>query len=273
MRHQRRRSHRSSTRSAPTSFRRRLLIEPLEQRALLAADLGSAEGEGAAAAELMMRFTARVLAAGTDTPITSILAGRDFDLQIRVQDLRPFPDNLGVFAAYTDVLYDKSLARIRVPEIQTVGIGSFEGTFTLSLDPFGTTAEIPYTLESETSRRELAGNIQTALNDLLGAGTVQVAQVPDRAEYAVRFVGRPDVDLPLLQSNDPTISAVETVKGDPALAESFTEAFRSRDLGLNNGLPGPYQNDLNAGDLPDRVDDVGRLVLGARFRGKSCGRA
>src|SRR5438552_3118229 len=107
---------------------RKLGVEPLEVRALLSADGISAPAsggapEGESQTPKIVQYTVQALAPGTDTPLTEILAGRSFDMQILVQDLRSEDNpNRGVFATYTDLLYDKSLAKIRVAEVQTLTI-------------------------------------------------------------------------------------------------------------------------------------------------------
>src|SRR5439155_15180440 len=101
----------------------------------------------------------------------------------------------------------------------------------------------------------------------LGPGTVLVKEVSTLSSYQIRYVGQYDVDEPTLQSNNPSIAIAETVKGDPTLAASFTEAFRSRSLGLNDGLPSPFQNGLSASDGSNRVDEVG--AIGTQITGNN----
>ena len=136
------------------------MVEPLEIRALLAADglsAGASSGEDsplllAAEGETtpIVEYVVRTLAPGTMTPITSILAGREFDLELRVRDLRNDGNkSRGVFAAYVDLLYDKSLAKVRVPEIQSItNVGALTGSFTLTYGSGLKTAPIVFDLES-----------------------------------------------------------------------------------------------------------------------------
>src|SRR5206468_6613140 len=70
--------------------------------------------------------------ATTIIPISSIQQGQDFFLQMVVQDLRPDLFNnpggaenvRGLFAAYTDVLYDKSLVTVAVSDTDTITVPS-----------------------------------------------------------------------------------------------------------------------------------------------------
>lgn len=240
---------------------RRPLLEQLEARTVLAGEI--------------MGISVVALAPGTDTPITTVLAGHDFDLQVLVQDLRNDGNpSRGVFAAYTDLLYDKSLAKVRVAEVQSLSFSSpFTGSFTLTLNPGQTTAPIPYNVGTGGGRVALVGAMQSALDATLGPNTVLVSQGAVAGKYDIRFVGQPDVDEPLLQAKDsvtqqpmPNIAITETVKGNPTLAASFTEAFRSRYIGLNDGLPSPFQNGLTAIDAADRVDELG-ATLGTEIIG------
>ncbi|HMC10874.1 MAG TPA: hypothetical protein VKH44_06275, partial [Pirellulaceae bacterium] len=255
----RREGYRRKVRRPLAHSARQLRVEPLEARALLSADgisaslasYGTSGGEGETTP--VVRYSVRALVPGTDTPLTEILPGREFDMQVLVQDLRGTGSpNRGVFAAYTDLLYDKSLAKFRVAEIQALTIdGSPTGSFTLTLNPGQTTPPIIYDLSTIEGSAALPGDIQAALNGLLGAGTVLVT--PD---FQIRFIGQYDVDEPTLQSSNPDVTVQEIVKGDPTLVASFTEAFRS--LGLPNGkLPSAYQNGLSAIDGSDRVDELG----------------
>ena len=248
---------------------RRLWFEGCEPRTLLAAESGtillsSGAAEGEDPVVPIVQYVVQVLAPGTNEPISSILAGRDFDMQLFVEDIRtPAAKALGVFAGYTDLLYDKALAKVRVAEVQTLKFaGTPSSSFTLTLAPGQTTAPINIDLSSTLSRKAAAATIEAALNNLLGAGTVQVNQIRSLASYEVWFIGQHDVDQPLLKASLPNITTEETVIGDPTNPDSFTEAFRSRDLGLNNGTPGPFQNDLFAADASDRVDELGAFGIG-----------
>jgi hypothetical protein len=246
-----------------------LRVEMLEKRELMAADAGVigiadaerplllAEGE---ATTPIVQYAIRTLAPGTDTPITSILAGRDFDLQVRVRDLRIDGNkSRGVYAAFLDVLYDKSLANVRVAEMQRLLVaGALSGTFRLSMGPGQTTEPITYDLNSSEGAAAFRGLIETALNNLLGAGTVQVTS--HQGDYLIRFTGQYDFDFPDLTSDIDDILVFEGIKGDPTSPESFIEAFRSFDIGLNNGLPGLYQVSLSAIDAADRIDELGAQV-------------
>src|SRR6476661_8688002 len=69
-----------------------------------------------------VNYTAHIYQVGTRTVPSEVRVGQEFDLAISVKDLRPRgtyiyrglsrPLLRGVFAAYCDVLYDKSRARV-----------------------------------------------------------------------------------------------------------------------------------------------------------------
>jgi Bacterial cadherin-like domain/Dockerin type I domain/Bacterial Ig domain/Cadherin-like domain len=226
-----------------------------------------------------VRYTVQTLAPGTDTPISTVQAGQDFDVQIVVDDLKNDGNpNRGVFAAYSDLGYDKSLSKVRVAEVQIVTVGG-AGTATLTLGG-QTTAPFQVVTTAQGSppvpaRAFNATQIQTALNTTLGANTVFVSPTSTSGafSYYVWFVGQYDVNQAKLSGaaasgtatvtvrdaadNLPT-SVIRAVDGDPTIAASFTEAFRSRDL-PNGDLASPYQNFLSAIDAssPDRVDEMG----------------
>lgn len=234
-------------------------------RSLLAADVSSAfvedlrpEGETAP----MVLYTVQTVVPGTNTPLTSITAGRDFEMRVLVQDLRNDGNaNRGVYAGWLDLLYDKSLAKVRVPEIQTLTIPTAApttGTFTLTLNAGQTTAPINYSKANNTERAATAVDIQTKLNNLLGAGSVTVNWNGLSNVYQIRFVGLPDIDHPMLQAAPGTAATLaETVKGDPTSTVAFRESFRSRDLPGTTGTAGRFQTDVSAVDAANRVDDLG----------------
>lgn len=266
---------RRSARRPQQTFRsaksRRLFLEALEGRALLAGDVasvlsgnmalpgdsGPAEGEDPP----VVRFTIETLVPGTNTPITAITNGRDFDFRVTVQDLRDDGNPIrGVYAAYLDVLFDRTLAKVRVPEVQRLTLGGstpVTGTFTLTLNPGQTTAPISYSRQSSGDLVTNATAIQTALNNLLGAGSVIVTQVFPQAAYDIRFVGQADIDQPPLQVSITGTTVVEIVKGNPNNANSFRDSFRSRDLGFVGGGASLYQSGLSAINGIDRIDELG----------------
>ena len=63
-----------------------------------------------------VEYTFRALQVGTNTEITRIDKGQDFDLQVRVRDLRL--GGVGVFGGYVDLTYDDSKVSVYVNEIQ-----------------------------------------------------------------------------------------------------------------------------------------------------------
>ena len=84
-------------------------------------------------------YTIAACQIGTSTKVTSMQVGQTFDLVLSVQDLRPSgtwtdsggivkPLVRGTFAAYCDVLYDKTLAKVTY--YSGNGPGEFLGCFT-----------------------------------------------------------------------------------------------------------------------------------------------
>src|SRR5689334_20688272 len=112
------RAMRKSAWSKALSPCRPLRLEPLEPRELLTT-------------APIVSYVIRTLEPGTDNPINSILAGRDFDLEVLAQDLRNDGDkSRGVYSAFLDLKYDTSLANVRVAEIQRITFnGALTGTF------------------------------------------------------------------------------------------------------------------------------------------------
>lgn len=100
-RHQRRRSSKSAS---SVARRRPLRLESLEDRNLLAGDLGiasvSAEGEGS---DPLVAIRLSIVDPQTLLPLEALHQGEEFVLLASVNDLRP--EASGVFAAYLDLLY------------------------------------------------------------------------------------------------------------------------------------------------------------------------
>ena len=128
---QRRRTRMGNDRScadAARSRRRHLLVESLEPRRLLAADIfpcaaspwmleDSAEGEGEDTQVLFRLGTSDL----DGNSISEVANGEQFFLDVTVQDVRPSAANPGVFAAYLDVLYDSGI--VAVVESQSNSMG------------------------------------------------------------------------------------------------------------------------------------------------------
>jgi len=224
-------------------------------------------GEGQASP--IAKYTVVALAAGTDTPITSIQAGQDFDLEILIEDLRTDGNpNRGIFSAYTDMVYDKALSHVRVGEVQSVTFtGSGSATLTLPGGTPITVGPFNFAAGSVTNRNNTLTALQNAFNATSLGSKVIVSNVKSSTgaltdQYSIWWSGEMDVNQPKLQSaivsgtgtatvKDASDNAANTfvqVDGDPTIPASFAEAMRSRDLGLNDGLPGPYQKKVQGGD-------------------------
>jgi hypothetical protein len=210
----------------------------------------------------IVRYTVEAVLPGTNDPVTNITVGRDFEMRMLVEDLRDDGNpNRGVYAAFTDLMYDKSLAKVRVYEVQTLsilGAAPATGTFTLTLGPGQTTAPITYSKVNNPGRQATAIDIENKLNNLLGAGSVTVNWNSPGNAYQIRFSGLPDIDHPNLQVAPSGITLVnETAKGDPTNPASFSDAFISRDLPGTTGTAGPFDIDVTAIDAFDRIDEMG----------------
>ena len=94
----------------PRQNRRRLFLEPLEERVLLAADLlagGLAEGEDPPLVNIRLEVTDL-----NGNAISTIDPGEQFFLNKYVQDLRSTSEGMGVFAIYADVVFAANLVDV-----------------------------------------------------------------------------------------------------------------------------------------------------------------
>jgi cadherin-like protein/Big-like domain-containing protein/dockerin type I repeat protein/SdrD B-like protein len=186
----------------------------------------------------------------------SIQVGQDFFVQMNVQDLRT-PGSLpqmGVYAAYTDLLYNKQFAAVAVAEVQTITFsGATSGTFNLKINTQDT-GPITYNNTSVANRNTTAASIATALNGLLGANAVTVTS-PTSTTYRVTFSGKLNIDEPTMTSDAGNVAIAETVKGDPTVPASFLSAIQ---------FSSQYANGKSGADgtTPDRIDELGSFFSG-----------
>jgi hypothetical protein len=273
----------------------RLILEQLEERAMLAGEL--------------MRYQIRVVppngalfqpdpgnsSALIATPnLTSVNVGEQYDLVITVQDLRPGdptngPAN-GVGAAWMDVIYDSSKTRVVASEIQRITIGTFGtggaspqpgevgGSFTLTFNG-QTTGVINYNPNAAT----LAALIQTGLRNLPTVNGPHIDVTADTNDptkflFNVRFTGKyldqnvnPITVASSLTSPGNAVQATVSYEGDlinpanpPNIA--FTEAFRSRGVQTITSLQASqpnariyYPNGLTAGNVINANPALSRI--------------
>src|SRR5262245_11270400 len=263
------------------------VISPID--ALLVINELNAEGESP-----LMRYQISLFQPGTNTPlptvggIPTISKGQDYDLVVRVKDDRS--GGRGVFSAFLDVLYNSTLTRPRVSEIQHVVLDGnpTNGTFTLSFNGSGPTQPIQFD-DFSLSPVTIAADIEakpaalSTVGSTGGVPNVEVTYDPRPAtggqqaeplRWQVRFRGA------LLDQNvaklgiatnlnggtlPPNASGHITETGQGVVTDpvAFREAFRSRIIpgGVNPVVF--YTNLLNAGNQPNRIDDLGAFATGS----------
>jgi hypothetical protein len=194
----------------------------------------------------------------TNSPLTTIKVGQEFDLALYTQDLRD--PNLGlirgVFAAYVNIQYNKSLTSVRTYEVQSL-------TFPPSMPLIGgffvrilgrVIGPISYDNSTLLSRQNTAKNIQNSINNALGLNKVSVINSSRNATYDVKYSGYPDIVEPLILTGPPDIIVSEKV-----LANSQVAFFNSFQFSQN------YPNGKSVVD-----SDTGINALGA-FTGSFTG--
>jgi len=234
-------------RRSPVARHRRLCVERLEDRSLLA----------------LVGYQLHLLPPGgavNGGDLTTVKVGDFYDLAVTVQDLTPDPGpNAGVLLAYLDIHYDSSKSRVQTTEIQEIDISGQPdgGSFSLMFDG-QKTADIPFNADPAV----LAANVQTALDGLSKIGPGNVAVSRDSYGLTVAFGGKflcqdaPNMTVAsqnLSGANNPTVSVsywgdLNDVNG---AANAFQEAFR---------LPpaeSRYQVFFSAIDAPNLLDEVG----------------
>jgi len=194
-----------------------------------------------------------VVQPGTSTPITSVKVGQEFDLVLYTQDLRPNPNNdriRGVFAAYTDVLYDKLYSSVRTYEVQAITfqpVVPLVGTLTLRV--LNTVVgPIAYNNSNALAKANTAKAIQNTLNAKFGTGkfVVTIGEPFSSTKYNIKFAGYPDVDQQPIMTNLPQVFVTETLKGNSEAA--FFNSFQ---------YSSDYPNGKLAHNEIDRIDALG----------------
>jgi hypothetical protein len=238
-------------------------VSPLD--ALIVINTLNGEGEGA-----LMRYQIHAVVPGGDftdpaDAVTTLPVGEEYDLVVTVTDLRA--GGMGVVAGFLDVFYDTNKTRVRVSEFQTVSLNGSPtgGSFTLTFDG-QTTA--PITFSSATAPSTIANRIRLALEGLsnVAPGDVEVSTTGAINQWQVRFKENLLDDVPemtgdgtgLTGGTNPSVTVVTTANGVETNATAFREAFRSRLLpGIVDHVF--YTDQLNAGNFPDRIDDLGAI--------------
>lgn len=218
-----------------------------------------------------VRYSLVCYKSGTNEVIDFIKVGQDFDLAFNASDIRPTINNnlRGVFAAYTDILYNKKLVDVRAAEVQLITFNRSvrNGTFKLTVPSSVRTSTNIWNIFGKTKttsaiqfdNRNLGGiirtnqNIENALNDILGPGSVKVNVVSNGLTYAVKFIGFYDVDRTLMKSNVSNVTVKELIKGDTNLPASFLSGVTFSEF---------YTNMKTGADAPDRLDNLGAVFTG-----------
>lgn len=153
----------------------------------------NAEGEDA---DDRVAFEIHAYLPGTDTPVSEVARGDEFDVVIKVDDLREFVviDNVvsevkGFVTAQFDILHDTSKVELQAPEVRYIQFTSqvanhttgTPSTFTLTFNG-QTTAPIQYT----SNAANMITRIQTALDGLNNVDPLDVEVTPDYYDSAPR---------------------------------------------------------------------------------------
>ena len=237
-----------------------------------------AEAEG----EEQMEFRIQLLQAGTNTPLTGpILKGTDFDVQVIVQDLRgPGSSSLagdrGVFSAYLDLLFNKSLANVEIGEMQQLSItgtpsgGNFRLTFN---DGAQTLQTANINFNAASTPVQVATAIQSALVALnnVNPGEVEVVPVSNfsNTQFRVRFQGRlGDQNLAVMTDDDAAVEVTTLSEGGALTPAAFLAQFRRYQV-VSGAVREFYTNQPGGADgtSPDRIDDAGGLANVFSFQG------
>lgn len=239
----------------------------------------------------MVRLEVQVVAKGTNTDLTTINKGDYYELRVLTQDLgvlaymnltRPASPQ-GVQTSFFDLLYNRNLTDFQVNDVQNLQIfGADEDgsptapeTFRITVNDDGvlkTTA--PITIADALSRTTTARNMQTALNTLLGANTVEVQNFTDDASpsdlhFRIRFINRmADKDVPNVTAAavaglpGSTFQVTEVIKGLPTNSAAIADALAIRPFinaaGLPlNSRPAFYQDQRSGTPIATGIDNLG----------------
>lgn len=184
----------------------------------------------------------------TDTEIVSIPKGQDFELVMKVRDLRPAgmrsdgrPLFRGVFAAYMSLRFDRSIIENLVIELQNLSLNppTPNGYFQLALG--NQTVNVGYNFSSMSARLLTCSMILQGVNRLFGSRVARVTQSSILGSYQIEFIGLRNMDVPNLSSPTEWASISEVLKGDPKEAKSIIRSIRFSD-NYPNGKQAEYSD-------------------------------
>ncbi len=192
---------------------------------------------------------------GLGNEVTEINDGKEFDLVLFAQDLRPEGEYnyngdirallRGVYAAYVDVLYNEANSPIKGNEVQTISFTSRQrGTVKFTANN-RISRQLSYNVTTGPQRELTRLNLQSILDELLGKNVVTV-KLASNNSYNVNFLIPGDVHE--LKSNNPLVKVAETFKG-----LVFFDAFK---------FSPQYQNGKSARDDFNAIRGLGAFFSG-----------
>jgi len=242
----------------PSTSSDKMYIDPNNDNALNTLDLLTLVNEMSGEGEdpvTIVRYSFVPVAAGTNTPITTIAEGGHYELRVMVQDLGVLQfmgdtrnaNQVGVASSFLDMFWDRSQTDVQVNETQTVQLqGSPSATtrFTLTFTDTDNTTQTTGPITFATDREVTAVNIRNALVNLSKIGNSTVGALPNievvpstqnNRTFTVRFIhDESNKNFNNLSGNITVaggatgITITETVAGDPTSLVSFQEMFRPR---------------------------------------------
>lgn len=252
-------------------------------------------GEG----EQMVKMTVQIVAPGTNTDLTTVAKGGFYEVRILAEDLgvlsymgetrptnsAPPPTGtgetlLGVVTTFFDVQYNKNVTEFQVNEIQNIAItsGTNGGDFTLTVNDNGT-PKTTAAIDFAANRDIVTGNIQSALNTLLGDNVVEVTRGTGSTNWRVRFINRlADRDVPTITGTNislggaAAITVTEVQSGLPNNGLSIADALRLRtfydpDGNPLNDDPVFYRDQRNGNKDTFGINDVGGSNFNSPYPG------
>ncbi|QDU25764.1 Dockerin type I repeat protein [Anatilimnocola aggregata] len=234
----------------------------------------------------MIKLTVQIVAAGTNDDLNTISKGGSYELRVLTEDLGVLnymslnrdptlldgSTALGVSTSFFDVLYSTDKTDVQVNESQIIfisGTPTTNGTFTLTVVQNGvpkTTAAIPFAANRATT----AGNIQTALDAVLGGTATEVTHEPSGGNnrWRVRFLNQmSNQDVPEMTGNvtglgTAAITITESIKGTTTNPAAYTDALKLRtrydaDGNPLNDAPPFFQDNRQGFRMATGINDVG----------------
>lgn len=209
----------------------------------------NAEGEDG---DDLMAFTIHAYSPDTDTPITTLARGEEFDLVVKVDDLRL--GGSGVFFGQVDILHDRSKADLVTREVTLLSFTPevSGGSFTLTFNG-QTTAPINFSSTQST----MSNRIENALLALPNIDpfdvdvTVNYADVFSTRQYWVTYKGQfGGIDLP----NDILTANTTGLTGTGAALNIST--FADSNVANSNSVRESFRTYV----IPDVVDELSYIA-------------